>query len=141
MHSYPAGNALAQLQVKFVYQVSVGILGSAQHQLLALENVNETGIAHHHRGDKINNPFEHSMKRIRRRHAAADLVQELDIPYFFGPGAFFGHYHIPCLVKAAKNLRHFTVAFVLWYRYPKLVSVPVQRPAGLRVVYVLPVET
>ena len=29
---------------------------------------------------------------------AEKLMQELDIPYFFGPGAFFGHYHIPCLV-------------------------------------------
>jgi hypothetical protein len=42
------------------------------------------------------------MKRIRGCHAAADLVQELDISYFFGPGAFFGHCHIPCLVKATK---------------------------------------
>jgi hypothetical protein len=38
-------------------------------------------------------------------------------------------------------MRHFTVAFVRWYRYPKLVSVLVQRPAGLRMVSVLPVET
>jgi hypothetical protein len=63
------------------------------------------------------------MERVRGRHAAADLVQELDIAYFFAPGAFFGHYHIPYLVKAANNRRHFTVAFMRWYRYPKLVSV------------------
>jgi hypothetical protein len=68
-------------------------------------------------------------------------MKELDIPYFFGPGAFFGHYHIPCLAKATKNMRHFTVAFVRWYRYPKLVSVLAQRPARLRMVNVLPVET
>jgi hypothetical protein len=67
-------------------------------------------------------------------------MQELDISYFLGPGAFFGHYHTPRLVKTARNMRHFTVAFVRWYRYPKLVSVLVQRPARLRVVNVLPVE-
>jgi hypothetical protein len=36
---------------------------------------------------------------------------------------------------------HFTVAFAFRYRYPNLVSVPSQRPAGLRPANVLPVET
>src|SRR5580704_8409092 len=92
MHRDPAGDSLAQLQVELIYQISVRILRSAQHQLLALEDVNKAGIAHRNRGDKFNHPFEHSMKGIRGRHAAADLMQKLDIQYFLGPGAFFAHY-------------------------------------------------
>jgi hypothetical protein len=67
------------------HQVGVGILGGPKHQLLTLQHIDKTRIAHCDRRHKLNHSFEHSMKRVSGRHPASNLMQKLDIQYFVGP--------------------------------------------------------
>jgi len=53
--SDPARDPLAQAQLQTAHNLGVRILGSAQDEFIALQNINQAGIALHQYGCKIDN--------------------------------------------------------------------------------------
>ncbi|HMK22546.1 MAG TPA: hypothetical protein VK466_09445 [Terriglobales bacterium] len=76
---YPARDSLPQVQLQAVYDFAVRILGSAQHQFVALAHVNETGIALHHCRSKLDDPVQVLMERVFTGNLAADVMKKIDI--------------------------------------------------------------
>jgi hypothetical protein len=80
MFRNPPGDALSYPQLQPVnHFVLVRILGSPQNQFVFFAQVNEAGVTFHYRGNEFDDLFEILMKGISRGHAAAYIMQKIDI--------------------------------------------------------------
>ncbi|MGA7423591.1 MAG: hypothetical protein WBW77_12965, partial [Candidatus Sulfotelmatobacter sp.] len=57
----------------------MGILRSAQNQLIALQNINEAGVALHQGGSKIDHAGQYFVEAVRRRQPDTNLVQQINV--------------------------------------------------------------
>jgi len=62
-----------------IHDVGMRILGRAQNKLVPVKHIDKAGIALHGIGNQFDDAFEHGVKRIGRRHAAANLVQQINL--------------------------------------------------------------
>ena len=79
MLRHPSRNALSHLYPNVIDQIGVRVLRRTQHQVLAFQYVDKAGVARNHACDKVDDPVQHQMQRIRGRHAAADLMQKVHL--------------------------------------------------------------
>ena len=75
----PSGDALPHPQLEAVDDVPARLLGRAQHELIALEHVDQAGVALHDAGDHVHHTAQHRLQRFGSGEPAADLVQEADL--------------------------------------------------------------
>ena len=61
-----------------IHKIGMRIFRRAQHQLIAFEHINKTGIALDQSTGKVHNAIQHRVQRIGCRHAAANFVQKID---------------------------------------------------------------
>jgi hypothetical protein len=57
----------------------MGILRSPQDEVVAIEHINQTGIALHKCGSKVDQTSEYLVKAVRCRQLDANLVQQINM--------------------------------------------------------------
>lgn len=77
--SDPSGDALAEAQFEVVDGLRMRIHGGAEDELVALEGVNEAGIAADDEGNEDDHLLENFVQRIGSRDAFRDLMNEIDV--------------------------------------------------------------
>jgi len=75
MLGHPSCDALPHAQFQPVDNLRVWILRCSQDQILTLQNINQTRVAPHQRGNELDYASKYIVKAIRRRQAIANLVQ------------------------------------------------------------------
>ena len=75
----PSGNALSELQLEMVDEIGMGIARCAQNQLIALEDIDEAGVALRNRNGKFDDVCEQIGQGRSRGDALRDVVQERGI--------------------------------------------------------------
>jgi hypothetical protein len=78
MFRHPARNALPHAQFEPVHNVGMSVPGSAQDQVLALEHIDEAGIALHQRRGKLHHPAQHFVESAGGRQPATNLMQQIN---------------------------------------------------------------
>ena len=64
-------------QFQPIHNFRMRILRGSQNQILALQNIDQAGIALHQRRSKIDHTSQYIVKAIRRRQPIANLVQQI----------------------------------------------------------------
>jgi hypothetical protein len=57
----------------------MAILRSSQDELLLFQHINQTGVALHQCGSKLDHSGQHFVETIRRRQPDANLVQQINL--------------------------------------------------------------
>ena len=79
MFGHPAGDALADAQLQPIDDVRMRRLRRAQDEVVAVEDIDETGVARDDARHEVDDAREHGVQRIGGRDAAADFVQKVDV--------------------------------------------------------------
>src|SRR5579875_3113791 len=85
-------DALAQRKGDLIHNVCVRIFRRPQNKLVAVQHIDEAGVAVYCVCHQLDNAFQYGVKRISSCHAAADLMQQIDITqgerslFFLGQG-------------------------------------------------------
>jgi hypothetical protein len=74
---YPARNALPNAQFQPVDYFGMRILGSAKNEIIALQHIDQAGVALHQRSGEVDYAGKHIVKAIRCRQPIADFVQQI----------------------------------------------------------------
>jgi hypothetical protein len=74
-----SADTLTDSQLEAVNDFVVRVLRSAQGEVIPFADINEAGVASHHRGSKFDDSLEVLVKRIVGSNAAAYIVQEINI--------------------------------------------------------------
>src|SRR5713101_7115247 len=82
MLRYPASDSITDQHLQPAYNIGMRILGGAQHQFVALQHVEQTGVAAYNRGDKFHNPLQYMRQRFGCGAATANLMQEINFGVF-----------------------------------------------------------
>ncbi len=75
MFRHPAGDALSDAQFQTVDYLRMRVLRSSQHEFVAIEHVNQAGIALHQRRREIYDTAQNFVEPCRRAQPNANLVQ------------------------------------------------------------------
>lgn len=83
MFSDPAGDAFAEGDFQAIDNFEVRILGGAQHQDIAFQHIDKTGIAAYEFRNNVNDFVQDVVQRISGCDAAADSMKKLECRYRF----------------------------------------------------------
>jgi hypothetical protein len=75
----PSSYAVSQTQFQAVYNFRMWILRGSQDEIIAFEHINQTGIAFHKSGSKLDHASQHFVEAVRRCQASANFVQQVNM--------------------------------------------------------------
>jgi hypothetical protein len=82
MFRHPTGDPLPDAEFEAIDRIGMRVLGSAEDQVFAIDNVDEAGIAPDQSGDKLDDSIQNLMKSVGRGETTANLVEEFKGRFF-----------------------------------------------------------
>ena len=77
MFGNPTSDTFAKWDLEVVDDVGMGVFGSAQDQVAALQHIDEAGVAIHQVRNKFDDLIKNFVHRIGCSDAGSDIVQEI----------------------------------------------------------------